>query len=87
MRRTRAYVIKAQAHRLSTQKPDIETQPSIVAHRVTPAVALGAGSIYQIVVGSTSLQLIPAYSSQSSSFEKTLAGIGLSESEETGGGS
>ena len=33
------------------------------------------------VLNSTSLQPIPAYSSQSSSFEETLVGIGLSESE------
>ncbi len=35
----------------------------------------------QIVLNSTSLQLIPAYSSQSSDFSQTLAGIGLSGSE------
>ena len=35
----------------------------------------------QIVLNSTSLHLIPAYSSQSSSFEETLARVGLSESE------
>jgi hypothetical protein len=34
-----------------------------------------------LVLNSTSLQLIPAYSSQSSSFEETLAGVGLSEPE------
>jgi len=33
------------------------------------------------VFNSISLQLIPAYSSQSSSFAQTLAGVGLSESE------
>ena len=33
------------------------------------------------VLNSNSLQLIPAYSSQSSGFEQTLAGVGLSEPE------
>jgi hypothetical protein len=33
------------------------------------------------VLNSTSLQLIPAYSSQSSCFGQTLAGVGLSELE------
>jgi hypothetical protein len=33
------------------------------------------------VLNSTSLQLIPAYSSQSSDFAQLLAGVGLSESE------
>ena len=33
------------------------------------------------VLNSTSLQLIPAYSSQSSSLAQTLAAVGLSESE------
>jgi len=33
------------------------------------------------VLNSTSLQLIPAYSSQSSDFAQTLAGVGLSELE------
>ena len=33
------------------------------------------------VLNSTSLQLIPAYSSQSSCFAQLLAGVGLSESE------
>ena len=33
------------------------------------------------VLNSTSLHLIPAYSSQRSSFEETLAGVGLSEPE------
>jgi hypothetical protein len=35
----------------------------------------------QIVLNSTSLQLIPAYSSQSSEFSQTLVGVGLSEAE------
>jgi len=38
-------------------------------------------SCAHFVLNSTSLQLIPAYSSQSSSLAQTLAGIGLSESE------
>lgn len=36
------------------------------------------------VLNSTSLQLIPAYSSQSSCFVQSLAGVGLSESEWAG---
>jgi len=39
------------------------------------------------VLKPTSLQLIPAHSSQSSGFAQTLAGVGLSESEWAGGGS
>lgn len=40
-----------------------------------------------IVLNSTSLHIIPAYSSQSSDFAQTLAGIGLSEFDKAGGGS
>ena len=35
----------------------------------------------RFVLSSTSLELIPAYSSQSSDFSQTFAGIGLSELE------
>jgi hypothetical protein len=48
MRRTRAYFIKARTHRLSIERPDIETRPCIVVHRVIPAVAPEAGSIYNL---------------------------------------
>ena len=50
MRRTRAYCIKARTHRLSIERPDIYTQPCIVVHRVIPAVALEARSIYKFVL-------------------------------------
>ena len=49
----------------------------------------GMGSYYRcahFVLNSTSLQLIPAYSSQSSSLAQTLAAVGLSESEYAGVG-
>ena len=50
MRRTRAYFIKARTHRLSIERPDISTLPCIVVHRVIPAVAPEAGSIYHFVL-------------------------------------
>jgi hypothetical protein len=40
-----------------------------------------ARSCAHFVLNSTSFQLTQAYSSQSSSFEETLAGVGLSEPE------
>ena len=39
----------------------------------------GAGTIAVLMLCSTPLQLIPTYSSQSSDFWQTLAGVGLSE--------
>ena len=44
-------------------------------------------SCAHIVLKPTSLHLIPAYSSQSSDFSQTLAGVGLSELEWAGVGS
>ena len=45
------------------------------------ATVFWPGDCAPFVLNSTSLQLIPAYSSQSSSFEETLAGVGLCEFE------
>ena len=59
----------AQVGRIQFRKPQVE-------FRVVRGIDCA-----HFVLNSTSLQLIPAYSSQSSGFAQTLAAVGLSESE------
>jgi hypothetical protein len=49
--------------------------------RASGDIAIGGTDCAHFVLNATSLQLIPAYSSQNTGFAQTLAGVGLSESE------
>jgi len=74
MRSTRAYFIKARTQLWSTERPDIYTQPCFyLVHHVTRR-RCREGWVH--ISFCAQLQLIPAYSSQSSDFSEALAGVG-----------
>lgn len=68
MRRTRAYFIKARTSVLLSigEAGYIDAALFSLMHHMRSAVVPKAGSIYHVVLKPTALQLIPAYSSQSS---------------------
>jgi hypothetical protein len=81
----RAYHIVMKDIDFCKGEPVLPSPPyrGIEAHRLVPllsqveceASCLGEADCAHFVLNSTSLQLIPAYSSQSSNFPQTLAGV------------